>query len=350
MSDAVEIIEGDCLDVLPTLEAGSIDAVVTDPPYALTGASRNGSPRTNDSGTPFGRHNLQPKGFMGHQWDGALPTIDHWRAVFRALKPGGYLATFGGTRTYHRLTCAVEDAGLEIRDCLMWLYGTGFPKGKGCLKPAYEPVVLARKPGPRVLPLGVDECRVPTSDDTGMSRNTALGRMNDDAWEPRRQESESHPAGRYPPNVLHDGSDEVTGAFAAFGGLRARGNVSSEIQGSTAGQNVYGTFARRAVPPNPGDAGTAARFFYCAKAGKGERVGDHPTVKPAALMQWLVRLVCPPGGLALDPFLGSGTTAVACLREGRRCVGIEKQPEYVEIARRRVADELAKYPLLEARP
>src|SRR3954470_4981495 len=135
--EAVRLWEGDCLDALPTLKACSIDAVVTDPPYGLE--------------------------FMGKNWDHGIPGVPYWQAIKRVLKPGGYMTAFGGTRTWHRLTCAIEDAGFEIRDCLMWLYGSGFPKGKGCLKPAYEPILLCRKPGAKVLPLGIDACRVPGS-------------------------------------------------------------------------------------------------------------------------------------------------------------------------------------------
>lgn len=125
---------GDCLEVVPRLGLNRFDAIVTDPPYGL--------------------------GFMGKHWDHGVPGIEFWQAMFKILKPSGYLLAMGGTRTYHRLTCNIEDAGWEIRDCLMWLYGSGFPKGKGCLKPAYEPILLARKPGKYVLPLGIDDCLI----------------------------------------------------------------------------------------------------------------------------------------------------------------------------------------------
>lgn len=128
--------EGDCLEVLKTLPEGEAHHCVTDPPYGIS--------------------------FMGRGWDHGVPGAPYWEAVLRVLQPGGYLLAMGSPRTYHRLTCAVEDAGFEIRDCLMWVYGSGFPKGKGCLKPAWEPILLARKSGPYVLPLGVDGCRVPT--------------------------------------------------------------------------------------------------------------------------------------------------------------------------------------------
>jgi len=357
--EPARVVEGDCLEVLAALPDGIVDAVVSDPPYGLEfmgkewdsfktdrrGVSRTtgipavpgvrgqwsaGRPQAYDAGRPF------------QQW------CQQWAAAaLRVLKPGGYAAVFGGSRTYHRLACAVEDAGFEVRDCLMWVYGTGFPKGKGCLKPAYEPILLCRRPGPKVLPLGIDECRVPTSDDTGRTRTTALGRMNDDSWRPQPQEGESHPAGRWPANVVHDGSDEVMGAFAAFGDRPSGSRKAGEYQPLGLYANGIGERPdgmERMMPALHGSAGTAARFFYCAKASKSERGegNTHPTVKPIALCEWLVRLVCPPGGLVLDPFAGSASVGIACLRSGRRYLGIEKQPEYVEIARRRLGSEGAK--------
>lgn len=190
--------EGDCLQILPTLADASVDAVVTDPPYDL--------------------------GFMGKKWDGTgvAFTPATWRAVLRTMKPGAYLLAFGGSRTYHRLTCAVEDAGFEVRDCLLWLYGTGFPKGQGCLKPAFETILLARKPGPRVLPLQVDECRVPCEGGSPSQERRESARRSGhaptkpgcangsvrtsivDRTSPERymEEREAETLGRYPANVL----------------------------------------------------------------------------------------------------------------------------------------------------
>ncbi len=326
----VTLYLGDCLDVLPRLKAA--DACVSDPPYGLTGASRNGSPRTNDPQTPFGRHNLQPRGFMGLQWDGAIPGVEFWRAISRAVRPCGYQLTMGGTRTYHRLACAVEDAGWEVRDCLMWLYGSGFPKGRGCLKPAWEPILLARNPGRGVLPLGIDECRVPGAACSG-GPNTGRRFADGQGGFTEHQRTEEHPAGRWPANVVHDGSAEVLEAFAAFGERptsvgRLKRTKSIGYGGSESGPTGEGY----------GDTGTAARFFYTAKAGKRDR-GDgnnHPTVKPTSLMRWLVQLICPPAGLCLDPFTGSGTTGVACLQTGRKFIGIELSEPYCEIAAKRL--------------
>jgi DNA modification methylase len=289
---------GDCLDVLPRLGYWPCDAVVTDPPYGLR--------------------------FMGKSWDHGVPGVLFWRTIMACLRPGGYMAVMGGTRTYHRLTCAVEDAGLEIRDCLAWLYGTGFPKSNGCLKPAWEPIVLARRPGPRVLPLGVDECRTNTdesSSDNGINPEVLRSGRN----------------GRYPTNVLHDGSDEVMGAFSASG--ESRSPSGPQRQGGHHRHDVGMTgSSRNGFGVGYGDGGSAARFFYCAKPSKKERGpgNTHPTVKPLALMRWLVCLVCPPGGLVLDPFAGSGTTGLACLDEGRRCVLVEQDEEYCGIIKRRL--------------
>lgn len=318
-SEPVKVVEGDCRDVLRGLPDGCVDAVVTDPPYEL--------------------------GFMGKAWDRTGVAFDPqtWTAVFRVLKPGGYMLAMGGSRTYHRLTCAIEDAGFEVRDCILWLYGTGFPKGRGCLKPSYEPIVLARKPGPRVLPLGIDDCRVPTGETIRATRNTALGVMNDDAWQPTPGVYEQHPAGRYPANLVHDGSPEVLEAFAAFGERKSGSRKSGEYKplgfyGNAIAERPDGT--ERVMPALDASAGTAARFFYCAKASRAER-GEgnrHPTVKPIALMRWLVRLVSAPGDTVLDPFGGSGTTGVACLAEGRRCLLVEQDAGHCETARKRAAD------------
>jgi len=340
----VVVHNGDCLDLLPRL--GGVDAVVTDPPYALVepNSARSSYAARMATGRTDEDKQLRRGGFMGKAWDSELPGVDIWSAVLRVLKPGGYLLAFGGTRTYHRLTCAIEDAGFEVRDCLMWLYGVGFPKGQGCLKPAWEPILLARKPGKRVLPLGIEECRIGTTKDVPASlpKDDALrgwgerpGRsgkqLTDDAFNPN--------LGRYPANLLHDGSDEVMEAFAAFGEktsgvLAPHHDAKESVNGSLRGKNyagrIKGTFG--------GDTGTAARFFYCAKASKAERGegNTHPTVKPLELMQWLVRLVTPKGGVVLDPFAGSGTTGKAALVEGRRAILVEREPAYCDIIRRRL--------------
>lgn len=302
------VVHGDCTELLPMMPEGCVDAVVTDPPYGLVEPRSGASdfrPRTDSQKA------ARRGGFMGKKWDAEVPGAAVWAAVLRVLRPGGYMLCMGGSRTYHRLACAVEDAGFEVRDCLMWLYGTGFPKGKSCLKPAYEPILLCRKPGRQVLPLGIEACRVG--------------------------------CGRWPANVCHDGSDEIMDAFAeqskAMGVHGAGHSGYRKARGKYRPSSYHITGAELF---RYGDGGTAARFFYCAKASKAERDGNpHPTVKPLALMRWLVRLVAEPGGLVLDPFAGSGSTGVACVQEGRRFVGIEREAEYLAIAERRLAEATA---------
>lgn len=309
--EPVVVHEGDCLAAMVMLPSASVDAVVTDPPYGLE--------------------------FMGREWDHGVPGVPFWERALRALKPGGYMLAFGGTRTYHQLACAVEDAGFEVRDCLMWMYGTGWPKGKGCLKPAWEPILLARRPGPRVLPLQIEECRIGT--ETVKTNGWKCGGEavygGGVGFQADGFRGEKH-AGRWPANVLHDGSDEVLEAFAAFG----ERTTNPGTMRTDSGEGGYGT-----LPPRPrgtvlssGDSGSVARFFYTAKASQSEREAaadgtKHPTQKPLELMRWLVRLVARHGELVLDPFAGSGTTGRACGMEGRRCILVEREPAYAEIAR-----------------
>lgn len=386
----MRLIHGNCLDVMPTLDAGSVDCVVTDPPYGLEFMGkewdklwRNHSPAAvsylSGAASAFTkRQRKQPiyrAGKDAQEWHHAWAA-----AALRVLKPAGYMLAFGGTRTYHRLACAIEDAGFEIRDCVMWLYGSGFPKAKSCLKPAWEPVLLCRKPGGKVLPLGIDGCRVPHNGrrspckaDGTVSRNSkgvlAGGHHDSPSWDTS--------IGRWPANVVHDGSDEVMEAFAAFGergggyGVRGRGG---DVYGS--GRGYTTDFPVTGQTVGHGDTGTAARFFYCAKSSRAEREAGldgpasvmsvwggneddlsegkksvrpsrnhHPTVKPLALMRWLCRLVCPPGGTVLDPFMGSGTTGIAGVQEGFDFIGIEREAEYYAIAEKRIAAAQAKEPL-----
>ena len=363
---------------------GNVDAIVTDPPYHLTsivkrfGQSDSAPAKVGATGA-YKRHST---GFMGKKWDGGDIAFqpETWRLCFDLLKPGAHMMVMGGTRTYHRMACAVEDAGFEIRDTIMWLYGSGFPKShdvsKGidkaagtlgsfgapksdahagwikrgkmrgidghdgyqrpwmnnqnavdrnarqylpatnaakqwqgwgtALKPACEPIVLARKPlseksiAANVLRHGtggvnVDECRIALAGDYKSKSNgrpslTGLA----DNYDPNSA-NEPDTVGRWPANVIHDGSDEVA---EAFGGA--------------------------------GEFTSAARFFYSAKADKADRLGSkHPTVKPVDLIAYLCRLITPIGGTVLDPFAGSGTTGMACLREGFECVLIEREAEYV---------------------
>jgi DNA modification methylase len=365
------VLAGDCRTLMADMEGCSIDSIVTDAPYEL--------------------------GFMGREWDstGVAYDVDTWRAALRVLKPGGWLVCFGGSRTYHRMACAIEDAGFDIRDQIMWIYGSGFPKGgnrdgKGtCLKPAHEPIVLARKPligsvarneaafGTGAI--NIDACRVHADDAQGgaytvkrLKPGATLEKTGGN-WRPEEGGVLYHgemKAGRWPANVVHDGSDEVLSAFPnAPGQLRAVGPE----HGAKPSVNVYGDFGARERCEPRGDGGSAARFFYCAKASKADRdegldafapqhfvqfqTGNgesgaasslsagretqyrntHPTVKPTALMRWLVRLVTPAGGTVLDPFTGSGSTGKAAVLEGREFIGCELTEAYLPIARARIA-------------
>lgn len=263
-------------------------------------------------------------GFMGKKWDTGEVAFDPamWREVLRVLKPGAHLLAFGGTRTYHRLACAIEDAGFEMRDMIAWLYGSGFPKSHSvervlgsewegwgtALKPALEPITLARKPLVGTVAANVAVHR------TG-ALNIVASRIGDDA-------------SRWPANVIHDGSEEVRDAFPET----AAGWRSGETFGWTGGQR-----ASDRAPSGHTDAGSAARYFYSAKADAEDRLGSkHPTVKPVDLIAYLIRLITPPGGTVLDPFAGSGTLGMACMREGFDAILIEREAEYIADIRRRI--------------
>jgi DNA modification methylase len=400
----VTVHHGDCLDVLRGMGEASVDSVVTDPPYGLEfmgrewdapwqvssksklfgkrerpmpgwGVTRNANCRAC-SGRMRGAKTCRcerpewdeaPEATRVRQMRGFQDWCEAWaREVFRVLKPGGHAAIFGGTRTYHRMVCAIEDAGFEVRDQLAWCFGTGFPKshnlpgGLGtALKPAWEPIVLARKPlacptvAAQVLATGtgalnIGACRVPTEEN--LNGGTYLGERREhdeqrclDGGKLRNGIGEyRQPAGRWPANLVHDGSPEVLAAFAAFGERKSTGG------GLRNGDKFGGGYKPPGVPTiGFGDTGTAARFFYSAKASKAERAGSkHPTVKPVSLMRWLCRLVTPPGGTCLDPFAGSGTTGEAALREGFSAVLIEREAEYVADIERRLACYRDEAPLL----
>lgn len=306
----MELICGDSLDAMRAMPARSIDAVVTDPPYGIS--------------------------FKDEEWDRSVPPEPYWREALRVCKPGGHLLCFGYARAFHRVTLEVERAGWEVRDCLMWVYGSGFARsmdvgravgralasdsglaaahGPGAagawrgwgtsLKPAWDPIVMARRPLEGTVArnalahgtgaIDVDACRVPFA-----GPGDAPGRGSGKAARSG--------LGRHPANLVHDGSGEVV-----------------------------------ALLP-----GGAARFFYCARARGEEREGNpHPTAKPVALMEWLVKMVTREGQVVLDPFMGSGTTGVACARLGRGFVGVEREPEYFETAERRCGT-VAGFPALE---
>lgn len=372
----------------------TVDAVVCDPPYHLSSIVKRFGP---DGSAPAqvgatGAYARASRGFMGKTWDGGDIAFDPslWAEVLRVLKPGGHLIAFSGTRTYHRMACAIEDAGFEIRDMLEWLYGSGFPKGglddagRGpALKPAHEPMCLARKSfkgsaascvaahGTGLL--NIDDCRIAVLDDAYARNHSGdrghggtRGTDQEGATNIRAGGGSASNGGRFPANICHDGSPEVLAGFpeTTTGAVKA-GTIDN---GKAAG--TYGEFGGRVMPAREVDSGSAARFFYCAKASKRDRDegcehltapydhsgprghslnGDgspraatqdrgntHPTVKPTDLMRWLVRLVTPVGGLVFDPFTGSGSTGKAALLEGRRFIGAEMTDEYIPIARARI--------------
>lgn len=410
---------GDMADVLAALPECSVDSVVCDPPYHLTSIVK----RFGAKGAAAAKHGTDgafaraSRGFMGQTWDGGDVAfrVETWAAVLRVLKPGGHLVAFSGTRTYHRMVCAIEDTGFEVRDQLAWLFATGFPKShdvakgidklKGAerrvvgvgrpvkrmipgadqaregwektngrifvptvtapgsdeaaawegwgtaLKPAHEPVVLARKPlsegsvAANVLRWGtgaicIDGCRI-----EGQERPTTTGGMGGKAspvygsFAREGCERLVTREGRFPANVIHDGSHEVVAAFPDSDG--ASGVVTGR-EPSPSTRNTFDLYNERAVSIPRGDSGSAARFFFSAKADADDRLGSkHPTVKPVDLMQWLVRLVTPPKGVVLDPFAGTGTTGEAAWREGFDAILVEREPDYAEDIRRRMALALA---------
>ena len=397
------IHNGDCIETMKAMPPESVDAIVCDPPYGL--------------------------GFMGKKWDGLPPSLEWAEACYRVLKPGGHIAAFGGTRTWHRLAVAIEDAGFEMRDSLAWLYGSGFPKshdvgkaidklagaerevvgtarrsqnrsegwdrpwmreqmeslgGSGmaehaitapatpeaqrwdgwgtALKPAFEPIVLARKPlaektvARNVLAHGtgainVDACRIATDEDTGRAQGSDIRGGN---WVSSTRKSSyvsvGSPSGRWPANVLLDHHaaawvDEQSGVQRD--GVAVNRNKNPDIEKP---HTVYGGGWMNGDRPDItyGGGGGASRFFYSAKAPKSERPNvdgvQHPTVKPLAIMRWLIRLVTPPGGTVLDPFAGSGTTIEAALIEGFEPIGIEMEPDYMPLIQHRIDRQAATLP------
>jgi site-specific DNA-methyltransferase (adenine-specific) len=426
----MRLINADCIAAMKEMPDNSVDSIVTDPPYEL--------------------------GFMGKSWDasGIAFNVEVWREALRVIKPGGHLIAFSGSRTYHRMAVAIEDAGFQIRDQIMWVYGSGFPKSHNiskaldkaagaerevvgqkitgnartdegwaggqiiidetapataaakqwqgwgtALKPAHERMVLARKPlegtvADNVLTYGaggmnIEATRVPSDNgfekawDKPVSTNISAegGKYISEGAKHTVDLTDYRPSGRFPANFIHDGSDEVVALFPTTspspkGFITQGGKASGGFDvGSSDG-------TRNTKFQGHGDSGSAARFFYCAKASKkdrnegldgfeGKEIGakgnglaricatcgasvidgcncpdrtfvnptranHHPTVKPTTLMQYLVRLVTPPNGTVLDPFMGSGSTGKACAYEGFDFIGIDQSAEYVAIAKARI--------------
>jgi DNA modification methylase len=430
-----DLRNGDCVEIMRSLPANSVDSIVTDPPYEL--------------------------GFMGKSWDstGIAYSVRMWDEALRVLKPGGHLLAFSGSRTYHRMACAIEDAGFEIRDQIMWVYGSGFPKsldvskaidkqsnvkrevigkhpqpgstkqrtamgdnwqespdltapttdkakqwaGWGtALKPAHEPIVMARKPligtvATNVIIHGTGALNIDGSRVGNETIKTSGGRSVAITGDERTGKAlgmygqsealNTQHQGRWPANFIHDGSDEVVELFPITKPSNLRpptGNLHLGKKTSVAqsGGSIYDTTERGHVD----NGGSAARFFYCAKASKkdrnaglddfaGKEVGvkgnglartcatcgastlqgcecpdrtyvnptranHHPTVKPTDLMRYLVKLVTPPNGTVLDPFTGSGSTGKAAILEGFNFIGCELDPDYVAIANARIKHAL----------
>lgn len=361
----VTVTQGDCVEVLSRRIGPLFDSVVTDPPYHLTSVvERYGKP--NSAPQQFGTDGLfarASRGFMGKEWDGGDVAFrpETWRAIYDQMKPGAHLIAFSGTRTYHRMAVAIEDAGFEIRDQLAWAYGSGFPKSHNvekaagpiwqgwgtALKPAWEPICLARKPligtvAANVLAhgtggLNIDACRVATDEEIVATRNIAMGSAGSGVFGAATVPGvyQQQPGGRFPANLLHDGSDDVEALFPHSDGQQGDLSGHSRDRIST---GIYGDMSAERDFPARGDSGSAARFFYSGKAGPLDRLGsEHPTVKPVDVMRWLVRLITPPGGLILDPFAGSGTTGIAAMAEGFGAELIDLEAAHVADIERKLA-------------
>lgn len=326
-----EVIHGDCREVLAGMEERSVHAIVTDPPYGLK--------------------------FMGKAWDHGVPGVEFWQAVLRVARPGAPLLAFGGTRTAHRLVCAIEDAGWEIRDSVAWIHAEGMPKtsvvdGYGQdLKPCLEWIVLARCPLDGTVAenasrwgvggLWIEGTRVEGTVTTNPKVRNARGFGRGTGLVQGETGRDVVSEGRHPANVVLD--EQCADLLdAEVGDLISGANPTSRA--SDKFRKVYGEFAgqRECLPKRGAERGGPSRFYYCAKPSTSERgeYNTHATVKPLSLMQWLVRLVKPPrGGVILDPFAGSGTTGIAATREGLDFIGIELEADHVNIARRRIYDD-----------
>lgn len=311
-----KILTGDVREVLQRQAPNSFDACFCDPPYGLS--------------------------FMGKAWDHGVPGPEVWRDVLRVLKPGAPLMAFGGTRTFHRLACAIEDGGFVLSDTLCWLHGQGFPKGHAQLKPAWEPITLAWKKGPRVL--AIDAGRIPTAKPWHRTIGTTPkfdSIFAQDAWTKEQMaagaNTDGNGLGRWPANVLLD--EEAAAALDAQSGTLQNGG-----QNATSTDRTSPLFGRRSgITAFSGDSGGASRFFYCAKASRSERGegNTHPTVKPIKLAEYLARLILPPERDSprrlLVPFSGSGSEMIGARKAGwDEITGIELSAEYAGIATARM--------------
>lgn len=368
----MRLLQGECARLLPTLGTGSVHAVVTDPPYGI--------------------------GFLGSRWD-AKPPDPVWASeCLRVLKPGGHLVAFGGTRTFHHLAGLIEQVGFEIRDVLCWIYATGFPKSRRVggaftgfgtgLKPACELILLARRPCEGSVErnlerhgtgaLHIEACRIPFTSEA--DKRVSIEKNDHDRYDEehrrnrvydqdRRRRTSWAPSGRFPSNVLLEPVPGVEGPMEGVvlehrtgmhrGALPERRGPSGDFSrhGGLHGHARPGRI-EYIEPTGGGILGPTSRFFVVPKASRKERDAGlggaenrHPTVKPVGLMRHLVRLVAgKPGNVVLDPFMGSGTTGVACLHEGFDFIGIEREPEYVALAEQRIAHATAGLGAADAAP
>lgn len=339
----MSVLRGDCVEVMAGMEPDSVDALVTDPPYGLEFMGKDwdtlDQPDWYGRGAPpFGGSRKRVRYGNGNQqaWHHAWAA-----AALRVAKPGAYLLAFGGTRTVHRMTCALEDAGWVIRDMLVWAYAQGFPKSRASLKPAWEPIVLARKPGAS-RDLNIDGCRIGTGEDVPAFGRKGLdsGGIYGDGLNGSFRTGETSPHGRWPANVI------LTDPILDGGWEGVVGGGETGPGAWTQASSIYGTpMERESGITRTEPKGTASRYFYIPKAPTRERVlsdgrrSPHPTQKPEALIRHLVTLVTPQGGTVLDPFLGSGTLGVVCDGLGMRWQGIEREPEYADWAEARIADK-----------
>ena len=406
------IINDDCIKHLKTLKDNTFDSCVTDPPYHLASIVKRfgpGQKPINNHDTKIGRdgpfHKIA-RGFMGQTWDGGDIAFNTklWKQVYRVLKPGAHVLSFAAPRNYHRMAVAIEDSGFEIRDQIMWLYGSGFPKShnigkfvdkikgnkrvktgqvkthkqKGiavaekrgeilagshgrdvkeeltignsewegwgtALKPAHEPIVVARKPiegsnVKNVLKYGtgainIDECRVDGDKPKKWTKpRGGIWKTDKNA----KADLVDNEKGRFPANVIHDGSEEVLDEFEKYGDTKSTGGGGDKTFWY---DKKVGTTTTKEYPKlvGYGDVGSPAKFFYSPKASKKEK-GDteHPTVKPVELMKYLVRLVTRKEGIVLDPFAGTGTTGEAALLQNRKYYMIEKNKKYFKDIEKRV--------------
>ena len=324
---------------MAAMEEASVDAIVTDPPYGLASGP-----------TAFLEDATSGRGFMGKEWDRGVPGPAFWREALRVAKPGAYLLAFGGTRAFHRMAVAIEDAGWEIRDCVCWLYGQGFPKslnmesewaGWGtALKPAWEPIIMARKPLEGTVAanllkhgtgaLNIDGARVGA--EPTVRRNTA--EMGYHGGNLSASYATGSPQGRWPANLMHDGSPEVVDRLGEASRFFycAKASRADREDGC---EQLPTRSGAEATERQEGTAGLNSPRAGASRTAEAVR-NHHPTVKPTELMRYLIRLITPPGGTVLDPFMGSGSTGKAAMLEGATFRGCDLDPAYLTIAEARI--------------